>query len=154
MTTAGDVNTQVGMARHIYLITKSMEDTYFYSADSELLVISQEGRLRFATELGVIEITDDPAFDVPYWNDVMEMGPKAWAMLSARLQELLADGASEQAAVAPHLIPMEDARMELPLVVAGFTDFYAGKHHTTNVGTMFRGADNALPPNWLPSRRL
>ena len=47
MTTAGDVNTQVGMASHIYLVTASMEDEYFYSADSELLVVPQEGRLRF-----------------------------------------------------------------------------------------------------------
>lgn len=56
MTTAGDVNTQVGMAAHIYLATKSMVNEYFYSADSELLVIPQEGRLRFATELGIIDI--------------------------------------------------------------------------------------------------
>lgn len=56
MTTAGDVNTQVGMASHIYLVTDSMMDSYFYSADSELLVVPQEGRLRFATELGIIDI--------------------------------------------------------------------------------------------------
>ncbi|NVK72039.1 MAG: homogentisate 1,2-dioxygenase [Oceanospirillaceae bacterium] len=56
ITTAGDVNTQVGMATHIYIATKSMVDEYFYSADSELLVIPQEGRLRFATELGIIDI--------------------------------------------------------------------------------------------------
>ncbi len=56
MTTAGDVNTQVGMAAHIYLITASMEDEYFFSADSELLVVPQEGRLRFATELGIIDL--------------------------------------------------------------------------------------------------
>ncbi|RCW87218.1 homogentisate 1,2-dioxygenase [Paracoccus lutimaris] len=49
MTTAGDVNTQVGMATHIYLVTQSMQDEYFFSADSELLVVPQEGRLRFAT---------------------------------------------------------------------------------------------------------
>ncbi len=55
MTTAGDVNTQVGMATHIYLVNQSMVDEYFYSADSELLVVPQEGRLRFSTELGVIE---------------------------------------------------------------------------------------------------
>ncbi len=41
MTTAGDVNTQTGMASHIYLVTASMEDTYFYSADSELLIVPQ-----------------------------------------------------------------------------------------------------------------
>ncbi len=45
MTTAGDVNTQVGMAAHIYLVTRSMEDEYFFSADSELLVVPQSGRL-------------------------------------------------------------------------------------------------------------
>ncbi len=56
MTTAGDVNTQVGMASHVYLVTRSMEDAYFYSADSELLVVPQQGKLRFATELGVIDI--------------------------------------------------------------------------------------------------
>ncbi len=56
MTTAGDVNTQVGMASHIYLATASMQDDYFFSADSELLVVPQEGRLRFCTELGVFDI--------------------------------------------------------------------------------------------------
>ena len=56
MTTAGDVNTQTGIAAHVYLVTRSMEDAYFYSADSELLVVPQEGRLRFATELGVIDL--------------------------------------------------------------------------------------------------
>ncbi|SUB00139.1 MULTISPECIES: homogentisate 1,2-dioxygenase [Pannonibacter] len=55
-TTAGDVNTQTGMASHIYLVTRSMVDEYFFSADSELLVVPQEGRLRFCTELGVIDL--------------------------------------------------------------------------------------------------
>lgn len=56
MTSAGDVNTQVGMASHVYLVTKSMEDEYFFSADSELLVVPQEGRIRFYTELGIIDL--------------------------------------------------------------------------------------------------
>ncbi|WP_104493788.1 homogentisate 1,2-dioxygenase [Paracoccus denitrificans] len=56
MTTAGDVNIQVGMASHVYLVTRSMQDEYFFSADSELLVVPQEGRLRFCTELGVIDL--------------------------------------------------------------------------------------------------
>jgi len=56
MTTAGDVNTQVGMAAHVYLANATMEDDYFYSADSELLVVPQEGVLRFHTELGTIDL--------------------------------------------------------------------------------------------------
>jgi homogentisate 1,2-dioxygenase len=56
ITTAGDVNTQAGMASHIYVVTESMKDEYFYSADGEILVVPQEGRLRFFTELGIIDL--------------------------------------------------------------------------------------------------
>jgi homogentisate 1,2-dioxygenase len=65
MTTAGDVNTQVGMASHIYLVTASMEDAYFYSADSELLIVPQEGRLRFFTELGIIDLEPQEIAIIP-----------------------------------------------------------------------------------------
>ena len=56
MTTAGDVNTQVGMAAHVYLATRSMGETYFYTADSELMVVPQQGVLRFRTEMGVMQV--------------------------------------------------------------------------------------------------
>ncbi|MCY4258943.1 MAG: homogentisate 1,2-dioxygenase [Rhodobacteraceae bacterium] len=65
MTTAGDVNTQTGMAAHIYTVTASMVDEYFYSADSELLVVPQEGRLRFRTELGIIDIEPQEIAIIP-----------------------------------------------------------------------------------------
>ena len=100
-------------------------------------------------EEGLMTLAEDPVFDVPYWNDVMDLGPAAWASLRARLIELLSADAAEQATVAPHLVPMADARLHMPMMVSEYTDFYAGKHHATNVGTMFRGAENALPPNWL-----
>ena len=47
------------------------------------------------------------------------------------------------------LVPMADAKLHLPIAVAGYTDFYSSKEHATNVGVMFRGKDNALQPNWL-----
>ncbi len=56
MTTTGDVNTHTGMASHVYLVTESMQDSYFSSADSECLVVPQEGILRFFTELGMVDI--------------------------------------------------------------------------------------------------
>ena len=56
MTTAGDVGTQVGMAAHVYLANADMGDDYFYSADSELLVVPQTGRLSIATEFGRIDL--------------------------------------------------------------------------------------------------
>src|SRR5690606_27002804 len=54
VATNGDAHLQRGMAAHIYLATESMADTYFYDADGELLVVPQEGRLRFITECGVV----------------------------------------------------------------------------------------------------
>lgn len=65
MTTAGDVNTQVGMASHIYLANKSMVDTCFYSADSELIIVPQEGILRFNTELGIMDIEPQEIAIIP-----------------------------------------------------------------------------------------
>tara|TARA_R110002110_G_scaffold7228_4_gene36625 strand:+ start:4009 stop:5286 length:1278 start_codon:yes stop_codon:yes gene_type:complete len=100
-------------------------------------------------ETGLLSLAVEPVFDVPYWNDVMELGPEAWAALRARLTSLLTQGSSEKSAVEPHLVPAAQAEMHLPIVVLEYTDFYAGRHHATNVGTMFRGAENALPPNWL-----
>ena len=51
--------------------------------------------------------------------------------------------------VNPHLVPLAEATLHLPFRVAEYTDFYAGKHHAFNVGTMYRGPENALPANWL-----
>jgi homogentisate 1,2-dioxygenase (EC 1.13.11.5) len=56
ITTAGDAEGQAGMAAHIALVTASMEDEYFFNADGELMIVAQEGALRFRTEFGVIEI--------------------------------------------------------------------------------------------------
>ena len=63
MTTAGDSDTQVGMAAHVALVTRSMENEYFFDADGEFLVVAQEGALRFRTEFGVIDI--EPGADLP-----------------------------------------------------------------------------------------
>jgi homogentisate 1,2-dioxygenase len=56
VTTAGDAGSQAGMGAHVYLVTRSMADEYFYNADGEMLFVPQQGRLRLVTEFGVIEI--------------------------------------------------------------------------------------------------
>jgi homogentisate 1,2-dioxygenase len=55
ITAAGDAATQTGMAAHVYLITRSMQDEYFWNADGEMLFVPQLGALRFATEFGIID---------------------------------------------------------------------------------------------------
>ncbi|MDA5095083.1 fumarylacetoacetase [Aliiroseovarius sp. KMU-50] len=102
-----------------------------------------------AEEAGLVEISDDPVFDVPFWNEVMELGSDAWATLRTRMEQLLGENSGEQEAVEPLLVAQADATMHMPFLVSEYTDFYAGKNHAFNVGTMFRGPENALPPNWL-----
>src|SRR5579872_4068678 len=55
ITTAGDAGTQTGMAAHVYVVTRSMVDQTFYNADGEMLIVLQQGKLRFVTEFGVID---------------------------------------------------------------------------------------------------
>ncbi|MBS8225669.1 fumarylacetoacetase [Vannielia litorea] len=102
-----------------------------------------------AEAAGLVTLADVPVFDVPFWNEVMELGPKAWGELRATLTELLSEGSAKAAALRPMLVPMAEAELHMPFLVSEYTDFYAGRQHATNVGTMFRGAENALPPNWL-----
>lgn len=100
-------------------------------------------------DLGLLQLAEDPVLDVPFWNDVMELGPDAWARLRILLLGMLTEGSDVRSQIEPHLVPMAEAQMHLPFLVSEYTDFYAGRHHATNVGTMFRGAEDALPPNWL-----
>lgn len=94
---------------------------------------------------------DADVLDAPYWNDFMGLGRLSWATYREALTAMLTEGASEevQDQIATHSVPMAKATLHMPFRVSEFTDFYASRHHATNVGTMFRGAENALPPNWL-----
>jgi homogentisate 1,2-dioxygenase len=55
IATTGDVAGQSGMAAHVYFVTRSMEDEYFYNADGEMLFVLQQAGLRFWTEFGIID---------------------------------------------------------------------------------------------------
>jgi fumarylacetoacetase len=99
-----------------------------------------------AEEAGLIGLPGGPLLDVPFWNELMEAGPEVWADFRAQVTALLAEGAGREAA--PFLVPMAGATLHMPFLVAEFTDFYAGRNHARNVGEMFRGPENALPPNW------
>ena len=48
-----------------------------------------------------------------------------------------------------HSLKNGHVKLHLPIEVGDYTDFYSSREHATNVGTMFRGKDNALQPNWL-----
>lgn len=101
-----------------------------------------------AEEAGLVTLGELPVFDVPYWNDLMDLGPEAWGDLRARLIALLATGSTEQAAVTPLLVAMADATLHMPFALSEYTDFYAGRQHAQNMGAILRGSPD-LPANWL-----
>ncbi|MBO9452588.1 fumarylacetoacetase [Tropicibacter sp. R16_0] len=101
-----------------------------------------------AEDEGLISLSDEPLFDLPFWNVLMEEGPAVWAAFRERLTSLLAEGSDEQDKVEPLLIPAADAELHMPFAVSEYTDFYAGKQHAQNMGAILRGSPD-LPANWL-----
>lgn len=65
MTLAGDVNSQAGMAAGFYFVNTSMQDEYFYNSDGEMLIVPQEGPIRFFTEFGKIDLTPGDICVIP-----------------------------------------------------------------------------------------
>jgi fumarylacetoacetase len=100
-----------------------------------------------------LEVGDLGVFAAPTLNPFMALGPKVWSRTRARISELLRHDNPElrdnPTLRRRALVPMAQAKLHLPIAVAGYTDFYSSKEHATNVGVMFRGKDNALQPNWL-----
>lgn len=86
-------------------------------------------------------------------NAFMALGRPAWQATRAAISRLLqADEPAlrDNAALRDHaLVPQADVEMLLPAAIGDYTDFYSSREHATNVGTMLRGADNALQANWL-----
>lgn len=92
-------------------------------------------------------------FNQPALNLFMALGRPAWDEARRRLQALLGDAVSNHTpltpAVARALRPIQSVVMLLPAAIGDYTDFYSSREHATNVGTMFRGPEQALMPNWL-----
>jgi len=98
---------------------------------------------------GLLALEEPSLFEAPSWNALMAAGPRVWAALRAQLTALLAEESGDEKALRPHLVPLSQVALHLPFEPAEYTDFYACRRHAANVGTMFRGAEAALPPNWL-----
>lgn len=92
-------------------------------------------------------------FDQPALNAFMAAGRGVWMATRQRLQWLLdaatPDLRDDSALLARALLPVDRVTMHLPAQVGDYSDFYSSRYHAENVGCMFRGAANALPPNWL-----
>jgi fumarylacetoacetase len=83
----------------------------------------------------------------------MALGVPAWRSVRKQLVELLRDDSSTLRDAVDlrreALLPRAEVEMRLPAVVGDYTDFYSSREHATNCGTMLRGPEQPLTPNWL-----
>ncbi|NLR92792.1 fumarylacetoacetase [Flammeovirga agarivorans] len=79
-------------------------------------------------------------------NDFIALGKEVHTQVRHQLFDLLSEGNTSISEAV--LVQQKDATLHLPIQIGDYTDFYSSKEHATNVGTMFRGKDNALMPNW------
>ncbi len=90
-------------------------------------------------------------FENDYINDFMALGKAQCRAVRDRISELLDNRKDKWNAheLTEHFIHnIKDVEILLPVKVTDYTDFYSSIEHATNVGTMFRGVENALKPNW------
>lgn len=95
-------------------------------------------------------------FSQPTLNAFASLGRPVHREVRKYLQDILSEGTSSPNVLKDNeqlqkqsLIPQTVVRMHLPMQIGDYTDFYAGLHHAFTVGTMFRGAANALQKNYM-----
>lgn len=98
-------------------------------------------------------VLPEGTFAQPVLNDFMALGRSAWTAARRTITQLLSEDEvllrDDADLRETALRPVADVEMLLPAKIGDYTDFYSSREHATNVGTMFRGKENALMPNWL-----
>lgn len=112
--------------------------------------------LRVLAEAGLFNgpaLAGQSVFEQATLNAFMALGHAAWREARQTLTHLLEANTPTLRDNAPlrdaALLPQASVEMLLPATIGDYTDFYSSREHATNVGTMFRGPENALLPNWL-----
>ncbi|MBC2904827.1 fumarylacetoacetase [Streptomyces cupreus] len=101
----------------------------------------------FVVDVSRLDLPHAADFATTTLNAFMARGSGAWRAVRSRLTELLTDQ-THRHSVAPHLIPRAEVALHLPFEVADYVDFYASEHHATNLGRIFRPAQEPLTANW------
>jgi fumarylacetoacetase len=98
------------------------------------------------------EFQDQKVFCEDSLNLFLALGRPAWQKTREILQHLLS---AETPTLRDDVRLREkvfhaqkDVAMKLPTRIGNYTDFYSSYYHAHNVGTMLRGPENALMPNW------
>lgn len=105
------------------------------------------------------ELANNGFFDGTSWgnclkestlNSFMAQGRDCWRAARQKIQELVCDNElTSHANYSSFFVPMTECQNTMPATIGDYTDFYSSIYHATNVGTMFRGKENALKENWV-----
>ena len=89
--------------------------------------------------------------DAEYLNDFIALGKSVTSGVRKALIEALKEdeGAGIRNDISACMHHVSAVKMQMPIDVGDYTDFYSSREHATNVGSMFRDPANALLPNWL-----
>ena len=93
-------------------------------------------------------ILSENVFEDDYLNTFLERDKKTWRNVREKLSLIFQDITYKEN-IKSALYPLESVKMEMPVKVGDYTDFYSSRQHAYNVGCMFRDPKNALLPNWL-----
>jgi fumarylacetoacetase len=96
------------------------------------------------------EFQDQKVFSEDSLNSFLALGRPAWRKTREIVQHLLsAETRTLRDDTRLRVFhAQKEVVMKLPVRIGNYTDFYSSYHHAHNVGTMLRGAENALMPNW------
>ncbi|MDZ4095719.1 MAG: fumarylacetoacetase, partial [Paracoccaceae bacterium] len=70
---------------------------------------------------GLVQLAEHPVFDVPFWNEAMDLGADAWAELRAQLTAMLAEGSPKRYLLEDHLVPLAEVTLHMPFLVSEYT---------------------------------
>src|ERR1700738_2994496 len=98
------------------------------------------------------DLQDRQLFARDSLNDFLALGRPAWKKVHETLQKLLSVDTPmlrDNMQLPERVLQRQsEVEMQLPVRIGNYTDFYSSYHHAHNVGTMLRGPENALMPNW------
>ena len=103
-----------------------------------------------AFDLGIFQnfSFDRKVFDNNYLNDFISLGKLTTSAVRLHIQSELCNKKSVLRKNKDAFVNKETIKMQLPVSIGDYTDFYSSIEHATNVGKMFRDPENALLPNW------
>ncbi len=110
----------------------------------DLSVLEEAGQFR--------DLQSRELFSQDSLNGFLALGRPAWRKVREILQRVLSTETPtlrDDKKLRERVFHRQaDVVMQLPVKIGNYTDFYSSYHHAHNVGTMLRGPENALMPNW------